>query len=89
MTAILINGITLVLLFWSFRESPQKTKQTFKIAFNRGRSLAPMMLLILTTIGLLLAFFPPSLIEQYLGGEGNMGQLLLAGGIGSIVIFQA
>ncbi len=89
MTAVVVNGITLVLLIYSLRRSPQKTKQALKMAFKRGRSLAPTMLLILITIGLLLAFFPPELIEQYLGGEGSVGQLLLAGGIGSIVMIPS
>ncbi|NLJ81063.1 MAG: permease [Firmicutes bacterium] len=86
MTALVINGITILILIWSLRKSPAKTKQALKIAFKRGRSLAPLMLLILIVIGLLLAFFPPKIIEQYLGGENSLGQLILAGGIGSLVM---
>ncbi|HHY10413.1 MAG TPA: permease, partial [Firmicutes bacterium] len=36
-----------------------------------------------------LAFFPPSLIERYLGGEGSTWQLLLAAGIGTVVMIPS
>lgn len=86
MTAIAINGITFLLVLWSLTKSKERTKKAFKIAFKRGLSLAPMMVFILLLIGLLLAFFPPSLIEQYLGGDVNVWQVVLATGIGSIVM---
>ena len=82
--AIIINGITLALLIYSFKKSSKKSLKALKIALTKGLNLAPWMIGIIVIIGVILSFVPPPVIEQYLGGEMSIMQLGSAALIGTI-----
>ncbi len=50
----------------------------------KGISLAPWMVAIIVLIGVILSFVPPSVIEEYLGGEMTMYQVIAAALVGTI-----
>jgi uncharacterized membrane protein YraQ (UPF0718 family) len=89
MPALSINLITFILLLYSWQKNKEKTKKAVKIAFKKGLSLAPIMLIIIALIGLLLAFFPPELIKTYLGGDMNAIQVILSAVVGAIVMIPS
>ncbi|SDL22976.1 permease [Halarsenatibacter silvermanii] len=82
--AIIINAITLTLLVYSFKKSAGRTLKSLKIALTKGINLAPWMIGIIVLIGVILSFVPPSVIEQYLGGEMTVYQVGSAALIGTI-----
>lgn len=57
--------------------------------FAKGLGLAPMLLLIISSIGLIFSLLTPALIRQYLGGEFNLIQVLAAAGFGAIMMIPS
>ena len=83
-TAVIINLLTVFFIIYSFLKSSQKTWQGLKVAMVKGISLAPWMIAIIVLIGVLLSFIPPTVIEEYLGGEMTLLQVTAAALVGTV-----
>ncbi len=85
MTALLINGVAIMLLGLSFLKDRKKTGQALRAALRSGIGLAPTLLSILIVIGLILGFVTSETIGRILGqGSGATG-VLSAAILGSIL----
>ncbi len=69
-----------------FRRSPEKTRQSLKVAQNSLVKLAPMLIAIFGLIGLFQVFIPAELIQRWLGASSSGMSLLIGGLIGAIAI---
>jgi len=89
MVSLGINALTLVLVGVSLWKSMEKTKRALRIAVKKGISLLPALMIITIAIGLTLALFPPTLIEQYLGGDTSGWKIALAALVGAITMIPS
>ncbi len=89
MVAISINLTAVIALIVSLYFSKDKTSQGLKKAGLKAISLAPLMLIIITGIGLLFAFISPELIKEYLGGDFNIIQVMIAAVTGAILMIPS
>ncbi len=89
MVTILINISALLAFSISLYYSREKSRQAVKTMFAKTLELAPLMLLIISGIGLIFSWLPPSLIRQYLGGEFKLIQVLASAGFGAIMMIPS
>lgn len=89
MVTLFINLSALLAFVISLYYSRSKSKQAIKTMFIKALGLAPMLLLIISGIGLIFSLLPPALIRQYLGGEFNLIQVLAAAGFGAIMMIPS
>jgi uncharacterized membrane protein YraQ (UPF0718 family) len=78
----LVAGAYLLL----FRRSPEKTRQSLRVAGRSVLKMAPMLAAIFGLIGLFQVFIPAELIERWLGASSSGMALLTGGLIGAIAI---
>ena len=78
----LVTGAYLLL----FRRSPDKTRQSLRVAGQSLVRMAPMLTAIFGLIGLFQVFIPADLIERWLGASSSGTALLTGGLIGAIAI---
>ncbi|NQT58319.1 MAG: permease [Bacteroidetes bacterium] len=89
MTTIIIIILAIGLLLFSVIKSKKKTKESLLVAkklfLNTFAEVAGVMAL----VGLVLAFLPPDLIKQLLGGPSKMLSTIFGALIGTITIMPA
>ena len=73
----------------SFFKSKEKTAAALRVSLKFFRSMALPSLLIIWTIGFILALLPPHVISRTVGRESGFAGIALAAVIGSIVLIQA
>jgi uncharacterized membrane protein YraQ (UPF0718 family) len=73
----------------SFFKNREKTESSLRVSLKFLRSMALPTLLIIWTIGFLLAFLPPEVISRTIGREAGFKGVVLAAIVGSIVLIQA
>ena len=76
-------------LAFSFFKNKEKTALSLRVSLKFLRSMALPTLLIIWTIGFLLALLPPEVISRTIGREAGFKGVVLAGIVGSIVLIQA
>jgi uncharacterized membrane protein YraQ (UPF0718 family) len=69
-----------------FRRSPDKTRQSLKVAKHSLFKMVPMLAAIFGLIGLFQVFIPAELIERWLGASSSGMALLTGGLLGAIAI---
>ncbi len=70
-TAILINGLVLVFVIFSFFKDAEKTKRAFLIGGKSFVKILPSLLIIVITIGLMLGLLPESKISAFVGAQSG------------------
>lgn len=81
--------ITGGMLIASFIKSKEKTKLILKKVLGMGRGMLVSILSIIFTIGLVLTFFPPEQIAQFIGQQPVLLATILAAGFGTITLIPA
>lgn len=81
--------ITGGMLIASFIKSKEKMKLVLKKALGMGRGMLVSILSIIFTIGLVLTFFPPEQIAQFIGQQPVLLATILAAGFGTITLIPA
>jgi len=76
-------------LAFCFFKNREKAASSLRVSFKFLRSMALPTLLIIWTIGFLLALLPPEVISRTIGREAGFKGVVLAGIVGSIVLIQA
>ncbi len=89
MVALFINLITLIAFVLSLYYNKSKSMLAVKKALMKGLALAPLMIIIIMSIGFIFAFIPPELIRGYLGGEFNILQVLAAAIFGAVMMIPS
>lgn len=84
-----LNVTALALIIISMFKDKRRTKKAIKIAVRSGNNMLPILLLVITFIGILLGWIPNSWIQKYLGQSSGFWGVLGAGLIGSIVMMQS
>jgi uncharacterized membrane protein YraQ (UPF0718 family) len=69
-----------------FRRSPDRTRQSLRVAGQSLLKLTPMLAAIFGLIGLFQVFIPAELIERWLGASSRGTALLTGGLLGAIAI---
>ena len=85
---ISLNVLAVILIIISSLKDREKTKKALKIAFQSGKNMLPILLLVLLFIGILLGWIPNRWVQKYLGESSGFWGVLGAGVIGSIVMMQ-
>jgi len=78
--------IAIVFLIISFIKSRQKTKKALIKAWNSFKNILPMLLGIITVIGLMLAILDPEIIKKIIGEKSGAFGVLLASVVGSVTL---
>src|SRR4030065_1891713 len=85
----LIWASAALVLALSYFKNREKTVSALRASLKFLRSMALPPLLIVWTIGFLLALLPPEVISRTIGGEAGFMGVVLAAVVGSIVLIQA
>ncbi|PIU28895.1 MAG: permease [Candidatus Hydromicrobium americanum] len=78
--------IAIVFLIISFIKSRQKTKKALIKAWNSFKNILPMLLGIITVIGLMLAILDPEIIKKIIGEKSGALGVLLSSIVGSVTL---
>lgn len=85
----LIWAAAALALALSYFKNREKTVSSLRVSLKFLRSMALPTLLIVWTIGFLLALLPPEVISRTIGREAGFKGVMLAAVVGSIVLIQA
>ena len=85
-TGIVFYGLALALLAFSFFTDKAKTGQALRKAWKSLEGILPQFLGIIVLIGILLAVFDPTTIQNLIGTSSGWRGTLLASAIGSITL---
>lgn len=83
-----LASITIVAAAVSWRRDPARTRQALRQGVGAMARLAPMLLGVISLVGLTLALVPPELMAGLLNGHGLAGFFLIAG-VGSVAAIPA
>lgn len=89
MTVIIMIVIAVVLMLISFVKDRVKSRKAVKIAKKMFLSTIIEVAGVMAIVGLLLAFFPPELIKNILGGENKALSTIYAALVGTVTIMPA
>ncbi|MFW5979992.1 MAG: permease [Halanaerobiales bacterium] len=89
MVAIFINLTALLAFIISILYNKNRSKKAVKKAVVKALGLAPLMVLIISAIGVIFAFLPPELIREYLGGDFDLLQVIASATFGSIMMIPS
>ncbi len=84
---IIVYLIAIVFLIISFIKSKQKTKKALIKAWNSFKNILPMLLGIITSIGLLLSILNPEIIKKIIGEKSGAYGVLISSILGSVALF--
>jgi len=84
-TALGIDALALSCLLLSLARNRERTLLALRIAWNALKRLAPLVLTVITVIGILLGFIPPSWIAASIGGERGIVGVIIASLLGSVL----
>jgi uncharacterized membrane protein YraQ (UPF0718 family) len=85
----LIWAAAALALVLSFFKNKEKTASSLRVSLKFFRSMALPTLLIIWTIGFILALLPAEIISRMIGREAGFKGVALAAVVGSIVLIQA
>lgn len=68
------------------RISPDKTRQSLRVARSSLWRVLPLLVAVFTLIGLFQTFFPPDIIQNWLGETSGKASLLIGGLAGALAI---
>jgi uncharacterized membrane protein YraQ (UPF0718 family) len=85
-TAFILYGIALVLLFISYIEDRNKTKEALRKAWRSFEGIMPQFLCIILVVGLILAAVDPELISKIIGKESGIFGVAISAVIGGITL---
>lgn len=86
---IVLWVITLIWFIYSMIKDKRKTLDAMKKSKGMMGSMLPQILGILFLIGLILAFIPPEMIKNYLGGSNPLLATVISALVGSITLIPA
>ena len=86
MTALILYGITIVLLILSYINSKDKTKPALKKSLKSFENIMPQFLGIIFVVGLMLAVLKPEVISTIIGKDSGIFGVIISGVVGSIVM---
>ena len=76
----------LLLLAISFYKDRQKTKQALKKAVKAFENILPEFLVVITLVGVLLAFIEPEIIANVIGADSGWLGVIIAAIVGSVTL---
>lgn len=79
-------AVILVAYLIAGRISSDKTRQSLRVARSSFWRVLPLLVAVFTLIGLFQTFFPPEIIQHWLGETSGKTSLLVAGVAGSLAI---
>ena len=82
----IIYLIAIVFLIISFIKNRQKTKKVLIKAWNSFKNILPMLLGVITVIGLMLAILDPEIIKKIIGEKSGTLGVLLSSIVGSVTL---
>ena len=84
-TAIIINGIALILLLIAFLKDRSKSIEALKVAVRSFVKILPSILMIIVLVGIILGVLQPETITQWLGEKSGPLGILLTGVLGAVL----
>ncbi|MDZ7763723.1 MAG: permease [Melioribacteraceae bacterium] len=84
-TAIIINGIALILLLIAFLKDRSKSIEALKVAVRSFVKILPSILMIVVLVGIILGVLQPETITQWLGEKSGALGILLTGVLGAVL----
>ena len=87
--AIIINVFVIGCLLFAFAKDRAKARQSLAVAAKSFLRIMPVVLIIITFIGLLLGFVPPDEISRIVGEQAGFGGVLLIALFGAILHIPA
>ncbi|WP_126993233.1 permease [Thermosipho globiformans] len=89
MNTVILIGIALIFLIWSFFKSKEKTKESLKLSKNLLVKTFVEIIGVMALVGLVLAILPPELIKQLLGNSNEFLSTVYGAIIGALTIIPA
>lgn len=88
-TAIFINIFVFSCFVFAFIKDREKAKQSLIVAVGSFFRILPIVLIIITLIGLLMGFVPAAEISRFIGKQSGFGGILLVAMLGAILHIPA
>ena len=86
MSNIILYGLTILLLCFSYYKNKKKTKMALKKAWKAFENILPEFLGVIMLVGVLLAILNPQLISKIIGTNTGWFGVVIAAIVGSITL---
>lgn len=86
MTAFILYGTALLLLFISYLKDKEKTRKAVNKAWKSFENIMPQFLGVIFVVGITLAILKPEVISQIIGKDSGFYGVFISSMVGSITI---
>ncbi len=84
-TALTINGITIISIAIAFKKDKKKTEKALKVALKVSLKMLPMVIITILIIGLILGFIPKSTIINIVGERAGLKGIIAVASLGAVL----
>ncbi|MFT5874610.1 MAG: uncharacterized membrane protein YraQ (UPF0718 family) [Clostridium sp.] len=86
MSNIILYGLTILLLVYSYYKNKKKTKMALKKAWKAFENILPEFLTVIMFVGVLLAVFNAQLISKVIGNNSGWFGVVISAVVGAITL---